>query len=474
MKTMMIDYCKSGRVLKCPYCGEAVFADNTQVIKGNCNHLLFFYDNYSEELIDITGEVKKLYESARESVDENEGLSIGTFIEQLTFEHENAESTGILLYDDTSDYPGGIWFVFKLSQYEILKKNVQAYLISLIDSGYQPSSDELLTMLEDLFGLEVRFSIVSIIEELIKRKELIRIGISYFKAMIDPNLDGNLINAIKGPSTEDKTFESTLDFLLNEGQKYKNSADFQEMINFMSKFKRYSPYNNMLVKIQSPHCTFYATQYDWANRFGRQIKEDATPMLILAPMHPVMLVYDLDSTEGKELPKRLLEFAHFNGEWNPKWLYYLTENANKYMIRVNYRKHSTTSAGFAAIDRGDKSEKMRISISEDLDEPSRFGVLCHELAHVFLGHLGSDQDRWWPSRINLNHESVEIEAEAVAYTVTQRVGLHGSSAAYISSYFKGDQIPEGISIDYIAKIAGKIEEMAKGQVPAPKRKTVTK
>lgn len=62
----------------------------------------------------------------------------------------------------------------------------------------------------------------------------------------------------------------------------------------MAKFRRYSPYNNMLVKVQNPHCSFYASKYDWYNRFGRQIKEDAKPMLILAPMYPVMLVYDLD------------------------------------------------------------------------------------------------------------------------------------------------------------------------------------
>lgn len=92
----------------------------------------------------------------------------------------------------------------------------------------------------------------------------------------------------------------------------------------------------------------------------------------------------------------------------------------------------------------------------------------------FLGHLGSDQDCWWPSRQNLNQDSVEIEAEAVAFTVTQRVGLKGSSEAYVSTYIKNENIPDGISIDYIAKIAGKIEEMAKGSVAMPKRKQQSK
>jgi hypothetical protein len=30
-----------------------------------------------------------------------------------------------------------------------------------------------------------------------------------------------------------------------------------------------------------------------------------------------------------------------------------------------------------------------------LGEPSKYGTLCHELAHIYLGHLGADRDHWW-------------------------------------------------------------------------------
>lgn len=113
---------------------------------------------------------------------------------------------------------------------------------------------------------------------------------------------------------------------------------------------------------------------------------------------------------------------------------------------------------------------MRISIHNELDEPSQFGVLCHELAHIFLGHLGSDKDRWWPSRQNLTHDSVEIEAEAVAFIVTQKMSLKSNSDVYLAAYLQKEYIPDGISIDYIAKIAGKIESMAKGTISSPKRR----
>jgi hypothetical protein len=103
---------------------------------------------------------------------------------------------------------------------------------------------------------------------------------------------------------------------------------------------------------------------------------------------------------------------------------------------------------------------MRIAIHEDLDAPSRYGVLCHELAHIYLGHLGSDGDYWWPRRINLDCHTVEIEAEAVAYLVTSRLGLQGTSASYVSRHLSGGRIPESVSLDSIAKTASRIEEMA--------------
>jgi hypothetical protein len=64
-----------------------------------------------------------------------------------------------------------------------------------------------------------------------------------------------------------------------------------------------------------------------------------------------------------------------------------------------------------------------------LDGPSQFGVLCYELAHILLGHLGTDWDQWWPGR--MNRQTVEIEAEAVACIVTSHLGLKASSTVYV-------------------------------------------
>lgn len=88
---------------------------------------------------------------------------------------------------------------------------------------------------------------------------------------------------------------------------------------------------------------------------------------------------------------------------------------------------------------------------------------------IYLGHLGSDEDRWWPSRRSLTHAAVEIEAEAGAYIVTLRTGLRSHSDEYLSSYLRDEAVPEGVSVELIAKVAGKLEDMGTRKLPPRRR-----
>jgi histidyl-tRNA synthetase len=55
-------------------------------------------------------------------------------------------------------------------------------------------------------------------------------------------------------------------------------------------------------------------------------------MLILAPMHPGMLVYDLDQTEGEDIPEHLKNFVKATGEFDPERLYRTLDNAERMCI----------------------------------------------------------------------------------------------------------------------------------------------
>lgn len=341
----------------------------------------------------------------------------------------------------------------------------------LLSRNMQPSANELLSFLESTFGWAVRYDLPDVIDAMEDDHKYTWAIREYLRSI---SKSGALFRALRGEGAPDQDVVSTIDALVQQSKRYRDTKAFSEMIDFIALFREYSPYNNMLVKVQNPSCTFYATAKDWQRKFHRNLIEDARPMLILAPMRPVLLVYDLDQTEGESLPVELLKFSQFEGEYKPDWLNKMIENAKSHRIKVDFKKLSSTLSGFATLDR-DLSGlwKMRIAIHETLDGPSRLGVLCHELAHIFLGHLGTDKDLWWPSRSNLTRRAVEIEAEAAAYITMSRLGLSGSSAAYVSRYLGKGDLPPSVSIDLITKVSGYLDRMAREKVPV-KRPTKEK
>lgn len=336
-------------------------------------------------------------------------------------------------------------------------KKVMAAVRQILKLRAQPSAWELMDYLDSNLGLKARWSVSEAIHILIEDRQLTSVQRNYLSDLLTSD---DWSNALGGSEKPSRKIESTIDILFRESKAYRNSKLFQEMVSFMANFRDYAPFNNMLVKLQNPSCSFFATQKDWDKRFGRRLKQDTRPMLILAPMHPVMLVYDLDSTEGPPLPQELQQFARFEGEWNPEWLYRTVTNASTHdLIQINEVRLSSTNAGFASISAGQTGLKMRIGLHDGLDEPSQYGVLLHELGHVYLGHLGGDKDGWWPSRCDLARRPMEVEAEAVAYIVSRRAGLEGTSSHYVSRYLDGEATLQTISLDLIAKVAGRLEKM---------------
>ena len=347
-------------------------------------------------------------------------------------------------------------------------RQVEDAILVILSKHEQPSAWDLISYIERELGWKARWIVKTAVEELKSSPTSKGAWRSYFDSLSN---SGDLDAALRGSEAPRKDVASSIDALLRQSSVYRDSAEFREMIAFLARFREYAPYNNMLVRIQNPSCSFYATKGDWRDRFDRILKEDARPMLILAPMHPVMLVYSLEETEGPSLPEELLAFAHFQGQWTKEWLDRTVSNAGVHdRIRVDFRALSSTHAGFATLARGIGEWKMRIAIHTGLDEPSQFGVLCHELAHIYLGHLGTDNDHWWPSRTDLDGRTVEIEAEASAYIVTSRFGLTGASAAYVSRYLAPGRLPASVSLDQIAKVAGRIEQMAERLLPRRQRR----
>ena len=100
-----------------------------------------------------------------------------------------------------------------------------------------------------------------------------------------------------------------------------------------------------------------------------------------------------------------------------------------------------------------------------------YGVLCHEIAHILLGHLGQvTLPKKKPEELtreiakdrrNTPKHIKELEAELTAWIVFNSFGIEKNSAAYIAGWLSGENEFNKISMSDVLKVAGKIQEMGK-------------
>jgi hypothetical protein len=154
------------------------------------------------------------------------------------------------------------------------------------------------------------------------------------------------------------------------------------------------------------------------------------------------------------------------------------ENAKRDGAAVQFRKESSQSGGSiqpadagrhlvhgSGKDRQGKPKQILVPHRYDIllnDQPrreSRYSSLTHELGHLYCGHQGTPNRKWWPDRRGLDKTTREFEAESVAYLVCGRLGIETPSAEYLAGYLQQNLEVPAISIDSVMKAAGTIEKM---------------
>jgi hypothetical protein len=227
-----------------------------------------------------------------------------------------------------------------------------------------------------------------------------------------------------------------------------NSEALTTYLATMSRFHHYSLGNTILIAFQNPEATHVAGFHTWKS-MGRTVKKGEKGIMILAPIPKrfkseaeettssgveqrtettekiltggvwgfrVVYVFDIAQTEGKELP----QFAQVRGDPAEK-LDRLKALVRKEGITLSYSDRLGGAYGL--------SLKGSIEILSGLTPAHEFSVLVHELAHELLHR---DLER----RAETDKTIRETEAEAVAYVVSQAIGLETSTqhADYIKLY----------------------------------------
>ena len=175
----------------------------------------------------------------------------------------------------------------------------------------------------------------------------------------------------------------TLDELFRLTSRYKLSKDYGELLNFMRRFRTYSPYNAVLVNIQMPGARFVASPRRWQRKYHHQIKPGEHPLLMLQPMGPVMFAFDVSDAGsqhagqiGTASTSAYLEFVVGAGP-------------SREVVSVPVR--------------------YELLLSDGLSAEASYATLVHELAHLYCGHLGTPNVSWWPDRRTLSKADREFE-----------------------------------------------------------------
>lgn len=262
-----------------------------------------------------------------------------------------------------------------------------------------------------------------------------------------------------GSNQESAIERGLLDDLLVASKLYSNSAKYKQLLDFVVKLRNFAPFNAMLLHMQKPGVSYAASARDWRDRFGRTIKKDARPLLILWPFAPVALVYDVQDTEGREIPQDAFGFGA-SGSMTDFRYAEIVACLNIMDIHVSPLDAGANRAGVIRrtwTSDGKKPHRYEIAVNQNYTPAAKFATLAHELGHLWLGHLGEDFKRSIPNRRHLSHEIREIEAESVAYILCQRNGVKVDSDQYLSGYVKSNTSLDDLEIHRILQAAGQVE-----------------
>ena len=320
-------------------------------------------------------------------------------------------------------------------------------------------------------------------------------GLSYPKVVFeeDDKLEGITPDVIRGAYhnflskqgelVREKEFKENIDELQFLVKSYRDSNEFQKMLDFIGRFPYLAPYNAMLAQMQKPGATFVLTGKKWAE-YGRQPKLNGQKLIVLKPFGPVQCVFDFEDTEPIPNATKVIEKADLikkyteglqqaQGDLDNKTMNTLVSNLPVYGIYLDDNFMASNTYGGYIMPYHDQKLKVKIDKDYYMEVPScfvisinkkqtnavKFHTLCHELGHLFCNHQCYDKRK----KRKLTLKEKEFEAETVAWLMCKRHGISNPSEEYLASYAPEGEIPI-CSTELIMRAVTEIERMMDGAV----------
>lgn len=280
----------------------------------------------------------------------------------------------------------------------------------------------------------------------------------------------------------------SVDDLVAEAWQYRRSADFRELLEFMGRFRQQKPFNALLLHIQRPGATFVETARNWRERHGRVVKPGERPLVVLWTFGPVMFMYDLSQTEpdasAPPLPLHVeAPFAMPPIVGVERAVTLTIANAQRDGVRVTPVPAGSALAGCIRTSRGSWQDvlvrrrppvverhavKYDVEVNDGLSPTEVYATLAHELGHLYCGHLGTPNPKWWPDRCRVSERTKEFEAEAVGYIACKRLDPDAQLPPHLAGHLESPDVPEDMSLEAVVRAAGAVVDMAVKHLPPRK------
>ncbi len=239
------------------------------------------------------------------------------------------------------------------------------------------------------------------------------------KTLIDTNYSAKELN---------NQIELHLTQLAKATDEARRSEEILRYLDFCAKFHNYSPGNIWLILLTKPNASYVAGFHRWKS-LGRWVRKGEHGIPILAPMQikeenddgievmrlvgfKVVYVFDVSQTEGQPLPPM------------PNWK---SPQKNKELNQrlIQFAEGKGISVSFENFSKDIQGVSKGKAIAVDNSAGTK--TLIHEIAHELMHQEGD--------RLQ-SRATKELEAEAVAYVVSNHFGLEELNSPNYLAFFE--------------------------------------
>lgn len=328
--------------------------------------------------------------------------------------------------------------------------------------------------------------------------------------------DDSILNTEEMSSSQDmeEAYEELIEDLVDVVVSGRKSDNFKELMDTLAVAGTYSSRNKFLIKVQNPSVIGPFNGYkQWINQFGRVPDEGTSALWVLAPNTvdycnksdekakycneceddcedtrsiltgfrsvPTFAYSQTVELDDKDKPEGVKDISvisqkdvetDIEEEQLLEWYENLIseyESRGFDVSEIDDKEDWKISSGARGFFEHDDSSitvrNFRIGKEGNgVDLAERLSTLIHEVAHSYLSHDEED----------ISDGKKEMEAEAVAYVVCQRIDIETDAGVYISSHLNSEisdlknreKIRDTVedSVERIGEVSGEILEAVRG------------